>query len=66
MQRLSYKSRDALYKAVADEILQARLKIKGLDFKDENLKEQIDQILYRLHCKAPVEALNCFIYEEKP
>ena len=37
MQRISDKSRDALYEAVAEEITQARIKIEKLDRKSTRL-----------------------------
>ena len=65
MQRISDKSRDALYEAVAEEITQARIKIEKLNIEDNFIKEQIGKIMFGLACGAPQKALDCFIYEKE-
>jgi hypothetical protein len=64
MQRISDKSRDALYEAVAEEVTLARIKIEKLNIEDKFIKEQIDEIMFRLVCGAPQKALDCFLYEK--
>ncbi len=65
MQRISDKSRDALYDAVAEEVKQARIKIEKLDIEDKFIKEQINKIMFGLTCGAPQKALDCFIYKKE-
>jgi len=65
MQRISDKSRNALYEAVAEEVTQARIKIEKLNIEDKFIKEQIDKIMFGLACGAPQKALDCFIYEKE-
>lgn len=64
MQRISDKSKDALYEAVYEEVIQARLKIEKLNINDKFIKEQIDKIMFELNLSAPQKALDCFIYEK--
>lgn len=65
MQIISDKKIDALYEAVAEEIIQARIKIEKLNIEDKFIKEQIDKIMFELYCGAPQKALGCFIYEKE-
>lgn len=64
MQRISDKSRDTLYEAVAEEVTQARIKIEKLNI-DKFIKEEIDKIMFGLSCGAPQKALDCFIYQKE-
>lgn len=65
MQHISDKSRDALWEAVSEEIMQARIKISKLNIEDEFIKEQIDKILFGLYCSAPQKAISCFKYNKE-
>lgn len=65
MQHISDKSRDALWEAVSEEVMQARIKISKLNIEDEFIKEQIDKILFRLSCGAPQKAISCFKYNKE-
>lgn len=65
MQRISDKSRDALFDAVAHEVTEARIKINKLNIEDKFIKEQIDNIMSGLASGAPQKALDCFIYEKE-
>lgn len=38
MQRISDKSRDALYEAVTEEVIQARIKIEKINIEDKFVK----------------------------
>lgn len=65
MQKISNKSRDALYATVSDEIMTARINIDKLNIFDKNIKNQIDEIMFRLQWNASQKAIDCFIHSRK-
>ncbi len=64
MQHLSNKSRDSLYDAVHNAVMDARVKIESLVIKDEYAKQQLDNILFTLTIHAPQAAIDCFTYNK--
>ena len=63
MQKISKKSKEALYKSVSDDIMTARIKI-NIEMRGcpKHIQKSIDDYLFQLSVNAPKNAINQFNY----
>lgn len=61
---ISKKKTDALYNLVHEDIMQARIKIKGL-LKDSIQERLIEEILCNLCYDCPQNAINSFLKQQR-
>lgn len=62
---LSKKKTAALYNIIHEEIMQARVKLSQL-MENNHLKNEVDEIMYKLQQKCPDNATKLFEKEVKP